>query len=393
MRTVAGVTGVEITGPDVPRADDVLTPAAPELVAVLHRELTCRRLELIAPPQARVQALAAGESVRAAHYLREARSQPGHGRHPEAMSLWSQLYVRLPRQTFQGGWGGATCSEHGEAVTSVCLSADGRLALSGSADRTLKLWEPASGRCLHTFEGDMGGVTSVCLNADGRLALSGSIDATLKLWDVRDGHCLRTCREDLDVLTSVALSADGLTLASGSVDQTIKLWNAQTGHLLRTLTGHTHNVRSVALSADGLILASGSDDQTIKLWNTQTGKLLQDFLGHHWVESAGGFVHKQQLCAAGHRAMKMRVGRADPEEDVERVRILRDALGGDAGRPQRHLLVPGPGLPVAELLILHESHLAVDLDPDAVAVAMIGRDVVADDMAERPPDQLDAVLL
>src|SRR5262249_7931515 len=136
------------------------------------------------------QALAAGDAVRAAREVREARSQPGHGRRPEAMNLWGSLYVRLPRQALQGGWGGTAFTEHTEAVTSVCFSGDGPLALSGSADRTLKLWDTAIGRCLHTFEGDMGGVTSVSFRGDGRLALSGSADATLKLWDVPAGHCL-----------------------------------------------------------------------------------------------------------------------------------------------------------------------------------------------------------
>jgi len=236
------------------------------------------------------QAIAAGESVRAAQHVREARSQPGHGRHPDAMNLWSQLYVRLPRQSFQGGWGAATFSEHVEAVTSVCLSGDGRLALSGSADRTLKLWEPASGRCLHTFEGDMGGVTSVSLSADARLALSSSIDGTLKLWDVSDGHCLRTCREDLDVLTSVVLSADGRLGLSGSTDGTVHLWDTAAGRLLRVLRGHTGPVHSVALSADGSRALSGSalfvvrnDGERLftcgqmKLWDTATGRCLPIF--------------------------------------------------------------------------------------------------------------------
>jgi WD40 repeat protein len=236
------------------------------------------------------QALASGEVARAANYLREARAQPGHGRRPEAMALWSSLYVRLPRQTLQGSWGGGTLVEHTDPVTSVGLSADGGLALSGSADRTIKLWEPTEGRCLHTFEADMGGVTSVALSADGRLALSGSTDATLKLWDLRAGECLRTCREDLDVLTSVALSADGRLAASASTDGTVHLWDVSVGRLLRVLRGHTGPVHSVALTADGLYALSGSalfvvrnDGERLftcgqlKLWETATGRCLPLF--------------------------------------------------------------------------------------------------------------------
>ena len=63
---------------------------------------------------------------------------------------------------------------HSGAVNSVCLSADGKYALSGSSDKMLKLWDVASGRCLETLEGHSESVTAVCLSADGQYALSGS---------------------------------------------------------------------------------------------------------------------------------------------------------------------------------------------------------------------------
>ncbi len=75
-----------------------------------------------------------------------------------------------------------TFDGHGGAVTSVCLSSDGRYALSGSTDATVKLWEVAGGQCLRTFAGHADAVTSVTFSADGRCALSGSADRTLKLW-------------------------------------------------------------------------------------------------------------------------------------------------------------------------------------------------------------------
>jgi hypothetical protein len=69
-------------------------------------------------------------------------------------------------------------------VESICLSADSRWALSGGSDKTLRLWEVATGRCLRTFEGHTFAVTSVCLSADGRWALSGSGDKTLRHWEL-----------------------------------------------------------------------------------------------------------------------------------------------------------------------------------------------------------------
>lgn len=64
----------------------------------------------------------------------------------------------------------------------MCLCADGRYALSGSGDNTLRLWEVATGGCVHTFTGHQDWVSSVWLSADGRYALSGSADKALRFW-------------------------------------------------------------------------------------------------------------------------------------------------------------------------------------------------------------------
>ena len=71
------------------------------------------------------------------------------------------------------------------------MSADGCLALSGHEDHTVRLWEVATGRCLHLLQGHTPGWLApdylpVCLSADGRLALSGSSDKTARLWRVHE---------------------------------------------------------------------------------------------------------------------------------------------------------------------------------------------------------------
>ncbi len=71
-------------------------------------------------------------------------------------------------------------------VHSVAFSSDGGLLASGSADRTIKLWEVATGREVRTLTGHTDTVLSVAFSPDGRLLASGSYDKTIKLWDISD---------------------------------------------------------------------------------------------------------------------------------------------------------------------------------------------------------------
>ncbi|MBE9245208.1 serine/threonine protein kinase [Microcystis aeruginosa LEGE 00239] len=172
-----------------------------------------------------------------------------------------------------------TLTGHSGQVYSLAYSPDGRYLASGSKDRTIKIWEVATGKGLRTLTGHSGVVLSVAYSPDGRYLASGSKDRTIKIWEVATGKGLRTLTGHSGVVLSVAYSPDGRYLASGSQDKTIKIWEVATGKV-RTLTGHYMTFWSVAYSPDGRYLASGSSDKTIKIWEVATGKELRTLTGH-----------------------------------------------------------------------------------------------------------------
>ncbi|RMH75514.1 MAG: hypothetical protein D6680_11465, partial [Cyanobacteria bacterium J007] len=131
-------------------------------------------------------------------------------------------------------------------------------------------------RCVRTLKHD-DAVRSVAIAPQGNILVSGSNDKTVKIWDLESGQPMRTLRGHLGSAIAVAISADGKTIASGSGDNTIKIWDLQSGELLTTLHGHNGWVNTVAFSPKGRTLASGAADKTIKLWNLDTQELLATF--------------------------------------------------------------------------------------------------------------------
>src|SRR5258708_1575610 len=116
-------------------------------------------------------------------------------------------------------------------------------------------------------------VRCVSYSPNGRHVVSGSWDKTIRIWDAETGAAVG------DPITghvagalSIAYSPDGRHIVSGSSDKTIRIWDAETGGAVgEPITGHVRGVSSIAYSPDGRHIVSGSSDSTIRIWDGATG--------------------------------------------------------------------------------------------------------------------------
>jgi small GTP-binding protein len=233
---------------------------------------------------------------------------------------------------------------HTEGVWGVAWSADQRHAFSVSSDDTVRLWDMETGRCLRVFEGHTGGVYGVVWSADQRRAISGSEDKTVRLWDIETGRCLHVLKGHTDAVESVAWSADQRHALSGACDDTVRLWDMETGRCLRVFEGHTNEVWSLAWSADQRRALSGSSDNTVRLWDMETGRCLRVLKGHRNTIKSVAWSADQRRALSGSddntvrlwdmetgRCLRVLKGHTNEVESVAWSADQRRAFSGDQG--------------------------------------------------------------
>ena len=183
---------------------------------------------------------------------------------------------------------------HSDSVNSVAYSPDSQLLVSGSSDRTIKIWR-RDGTFIKSLaipydsNGQLTDVRSVAISPDGTLIAAGveQYDAStqtefgaVQIWRISDGQLVRNFTGYAAVVNSVAFSPDGQYVASGSGDRSVKVWRLADGTVVSSRSDHAQSVNSVAFSPNGQWLASGSDDDTAKLYRTSNWGLVQTFTGH-----------------------------------------------------------------------------------------------------------------
>ena len=142
-----------------------------------------------------------------------------------------------------GGLPGKNLRGHSAAVSAI--TAFNTTLVSGSEDRTIRLWNMPSARCLRVFEGHTAPIRHLVVTHDGKRLISGSDDGTIRLWDLTNGMCVHIFVGHTASVGQLAFSLDDRFFASAAGDLTLRLWDMFTGECLATLDGHRTDVRAL----------------------------------------------------------------------------------------------------------------------------------------------------
>ena len=146
-------------------------------------------------------------------------------------------------------------------------------AQANPTNHDYQIWDIAKKHIRNVFYGHQQEVYSLDFSLDGRLIVSGSGDKTVRIWDMIEGTSKLLTFDDGNSLindhgvTSVAISPNGQFVAAGSLGNIVGIWDVNTAQLVERLRGHRDSVYSVAFTSDGKGLVSGSLDKTLKYWD------------------------------------------------------------------------------------------------------------------------------
>lgn len=170
-----------------------------------------------------------------------------------------------------------TIDRHHGIISSLQFHSSGKLLLSVSADRQVRVWNSTTGELVHRFTDSPHLVSFACF-VDDSVAIALA-DGAIELWDdPMKGAVPRHFRGHVGPVYTLAATAN--LLVSGGADRTVRVWSVRTGRCLFVLEGHVEPVRSLALDKSGTKLLSSSDDRTIRLWNLSNGLCLNSFDAH-----------------------------------------------------------------------------------------------------------------
>jgi len=190
-------------------------------------------------------------------------------------------YTRRKKPTWHAPWKlKNVISGHTGWVRCVDVEPGNEWFCTGAADRTIKLWDLASGTLKLTLTGHIATVRGVLVSKRHNYIFSCGEDRMVKCWDLEQNKVIRHYHGHLSGIYSIALHPVLDVLCTGGRDSTCRVWDMRTKAEIHVLSGHTNLVASVCCQGADPQVITGSADTTVKLWDLGMGKVQSTLTNH-----------------------------------------------------------------------------------------------------------------
>lgn len=174
----------------------------------------------------------------------------------------------------------AVLQGHTDEVVQVVFHPKRDVIVTGSQDRTARVWDLQTGKCVSVLRGQDSPIRAVAYHPEGRQLVTGGEDGSVHFWDPLGRTELASGWRHDPSAYAAPFSPDGRFVASCGYDGTIRLWNAVSGEQIAIFRGHTDSANTLAFTPDGRRLVSGSNDRTLRVWSLETFQCERVLSGH-----------------------------------------------------------------------------------------------------------------
>ena len=183
--------------------------------------------------------------------------------HDYTTTVWDTKITAAPQFKLEG---------HESAAQAIAYSEHGPWIATGSADKTVRLYDVDSHDLQRVFKGAKDFVTALAFAPDGKSIAIASLDGSIRVYATNTTRLLRQLTGHKSRIGALAFSPDGSVLASAADEGIVRLWDAKRGRTMRSLGGHAGGAKTVSFSPDGTRLASGGSDGMIRIWSIPSSK-------------------------------------------------------------------------------------------------------------------------
>lgn len=225
------------------------------------------------------------------------------------------MKIHSPGSIFKG---------HQDAIKAVCVTPDCKYIVSGGRDKTIRIWDINSAKCIYIQKENTKNITSIAVTPDSRYYLSGGDNGVIKMRNIETGELCIEFQKVYSEVTTIVVTNDGKYALSGLDNGRIYRWDLQTGKnvmiyekhpadigysgIIRssnreiaynnfitnleyaytynsdkfTFYGHADRINTLSIFSSDTYFVTGSDDNTIRLWDLNSGQCLWILGGYHW---------------------------------------------------------------------------------------------------------------